>query len=390
MGYFGAALLVLLVLPAQEPNGIAHGQVLTFPKSGPGLRRQKRDWVIPPITCSENERGPFPKELVQIKSSKDKETKVFYSITGQGADSPPVGVFSIDRETGRLRVTRPLDREDIDKYQLQSHAVSENGQPVEDPMDITIKVIDQNDNRPVFTQSVFKGAVTEGARPGTSVMQVTATDADDSIDTFNGVITYSILSQEPPEPHRQMFTINNETGMISVITTGLDREKFPRYTLVLQAADMLGQGLTASASAVITVTDTSDNQPIFDPSTAAAPEEGPHASLSIHALNVLTGLPATGLAMRFFQLGDSSDPWTEIMECMTNMDGRMDKSILAPGKLSAGTYKLHFDTGKYWQQQGHTSFYPYVEVVFTVTGAESKVHIPLLTSPYSYTTYRGN
>ncbi|XP_062997036.1 cadherin-1 [Elgaria multicarinata webbii] len=249
-----------------EPNGIAHGQVLTFPKSGPGLRRQKRDWVIPPITCSENERGPFPKELVQIKSSKDKETKVFYSITGQGADSPPVGVFSIDRETGRLRVTRPLDREDIDKYQLQSHAVSENGQPVEDPMDITIKVSDQNDNRPVFTQSVFEGAVTEGARPGTSVMQVTATDADDSIDTFNGVITYSILSQEPPEPHRQMFTINNETGMISVITTGLDREKFPRYTLVLQAADMLGQGFTASASAVITVTDANDNQPIFDPS----------------------------------------------------------------------------------------------------------------------------
>ncbi|XP_044284037.1 cadherin-1-like, partial [Varanus komodoensis] len=78
----GVPLLLLLILTTQEFSGIAHTQVLTFPKSGPGLRRQKRDWVIPPITCSENERGPFPKQLVQIKSSKAKEITVFYSITG--------------------------------------------------------------------------------------------------------------------------------------------------------------------------------------------------------------------------------------------------------------------------------------------------------------------
>lgn len=59
--------------------------------------------------------------------------------------------------------------------------------------------------------------------PGTSVMTVTATDADDAIDSYNGVVTYSILSQEP-EPEKQMFTINNETGLISVVVSGLDRE----------------------------------------------------------------------------------------------------------------------------------------------------------------------
>lgn len=52
----------------------------------------------------------------QIKSNKDKEIKVFYSITGQGVDSPPVGVFTIERETGWLEVTKPLDREEIEKY----------------------------------------------------------------------------------------------------------------------------------------------------------------------------------------------------------------------------------------------------------------------------------
>lgn len=58
----------------------------------------------------------FSALALQIKSNKDKETKVFYSITGQGANSFPVGVFTIERETGRLMVTRPLDREDIDRY----------------------------------------------------------------------------------------------------------------------------------------------------------------------------------------------------------------------------------------------------------------------------------
>lgn len=117
-----------------------------FPSSHQGPRRQKRDWVIPPISCPENEKGPFPKNLVQvgeglrekmmkgpsvkifpcqfclfsgfvqIKSNRDKETKVFYSITGPGADRPPVGVFIIERESGWLKVTEPLDRENIATY----------------------------------------------------------------------------------------------------------------------------------------------------------------------------------------------------------------------------------------------------------------------------------
>lgn len=68
---------------------------------------------------------PLPR--CQIKSNKDKETKVFYSITGQGADTPPVGVFTIERETGWLEVTKPLDREEIDKYVVSGGAGVERG-----------------------------------------------------------------------------------------------------------------------------------------------------------------------------------------------------------------------------------------------------------------------
>ncbi|NXJ16638.1 CADHK protein, partial [Odontophorus gujanensis] len=231
------------------------------------LRRQKRDWVIPPIKVPENERGPFPKNLVQIKSNRDRETKIFYSITGQGADAPPEGIFTIEKETGWMKVTQPLDREHIDKYHLYSHAVSENGKPVEEPMEITVTVTDQNDNKPHFTQEVFRGSVPEGALPGTSVMQVNATDADDDVETYNGVIAYSILSQEPREPHPHMFTVNRATGTVSVIASGLDRERVREYTLTMQAADLDGQGLTTTALAVIEITDVNDNAPEFDPKT---------------------------------------------------------------------------------------------------------------------------
>nr|XP_060644050.1 5-hydroxyisourate hydrolase-like isoform X2 [Anolis sagrei ordinatus] len=123
---------------------------------------------------------------------------------------------------------------------------------------------------------------------------------------------------------------------------------------------------------------------------APAGEGEPHASLTVHALNVVTGIPAAGLVVRFMELEDPKKSWIELMNSTTNVDGRLDKSSLTSLRLKAGTYKLRFETGEYWQQQGHHSFYPYVEVVFTITEEEQKVHIPLLMSPYSYTTYRGN
>ncbi|NWJ05177.1 HIUH hydrolase, partial [Crypturellus undulatus] len=74
---------------------------------------------------------------------------------------------------------------------------------------------------------------------------------------------------------------------------------------------------------------------------------------------------------------------------VTDADGRC-QPLVAPGQPAAGTYKLLFETAPYWQGLGHSSFYPYVEVVFTVTDPAQKLHVPLLISPYSYTTYRGS
>ncbi|XP_064345096.1 cadherin-3 isoform X2 [Camelus dromedarius] len=229
------------------------------------LRRRKREWVVPPISVPENGKGPFPQKLNQLKSNKDRGTKIFYSITGPGADSPPEGVFTIEKETGWLLLNKPLDREKIAKYELFGHAVSENGASVEEPMNISIIVTDQNDHKPKFTQDVFRGSVLEGVLPGTSVMQVTATDEDDAITTYNGVVAYSIHGQEPKDPHDLMFTVHRSTGTISVISSGLDRERVPEYTLTIQATDMDGDGSSTTAVAMVEILDANDNAPIFDP-----------------------------------------------------------------------------------------------------------------------------
>uniref|UniRef100_A0A3B3WKL0 Cadherin domain-containing protein n=1 Tax=Poecilia mexicana TaxID=48701 RepID=A0A3B3WKL0_9TELE len=237
--------------------------VLDFIKSSPGLKRRKREWVIPPMNIAENYRGPFPMSIAQIRSDRDKTKKILYSITGPGADQPPVGLFTMDRDTGYLYVTQGLDREKQDKYMLTAHAVTAGSTTSEDePMDIIINVIDQNDNKPVFNQSTYKGEVPEASEKGSEVIQVVATDADQP-NTDNSDIRYRIMSQRPEQPSPNMFTINPRTGVIRVNETGLEREKIPQYELQVQAADMKGEGLTALTRVIINVTDGNDNAPVF-------------------------------------------------------------------------------------------------------------------------------
>uniref|UniRef100_A0A9J8AP32 Cadherin domain-containing protein n=1 Tax=Cyprinus carpio carpio TaxID=630221 RepID=A0A9J8AP32_CYPCA len=233
------------------------------------LKRTKRDWVIPPINVAENSRGPFPMELVRIRSDNDEKVSLRYSVTGPGADQPPTGVFSIDPISGLLTVLKPLDREHLPSFNLRAHAVDLNGNQVENPIDVIINVIDMNDNRPEFIQQIWNGSVPEGSKPGTSVMTVTAVDKDDP-GTLNGQLRYKIVSQNPSIPSPNMFTINNRTGSIITVAAGLDREKVPQYTLIIQATDMEGNpmyGLSNTGTAVITITDVNDNPPEFTSET---------------------------------------------------------------------------------------------------------------------------
>uniref|UniRef100_A0A668RMS7 Cadherin domain-containing protein n=1 Tax=Oreochromis aureus TaxID=47969 RepID=A0A668RMS7_OREAU len=237
--------------------------VLQVPEPGEGLRRRRRDWVIPPLNVPENQRGIYPLKVAQVREpqlSCDKK-KIFYSITGPGADLPPVGRFTMDRETGNLYVTQPLNREETAHYTFESHALVE-GQGHEDyPMEIIVNVIDQNDNEPYFTVE-YNANVAEATAIGTEVVRVEAKD-DDEPDNLNSDLRYRILNQDPPLPTDNMFEINPVTGSIRVTGRGLDRVKYPQYTLTVQAADLAGEGLTGQTKVILTVTDSNDNTPVF-------------------------------------------------------------------------------------------------------------------------------
>ncbi|KAM4017478.1 cadherin-1-like [Anomaloglossus baeobatrachus] len=221
------------------------------------LRRKKRAWIIPPIHLSENERGPFPKRIVQVRFSTD--STVFYGISGPGADSEPIGVFTMERTTGWIMVTRTLDRENIAEYKVNLFAISESGQTLEGPMEIVIKVTDQNDNRPVFTQEYYDSSVKEDALPGTAVVKVLATDADDSETTNNGIVQYSITDQTPGVPNSEMFRIDPKSGLISLDKPGLSHEKNQKYVLTVSATDQEGFGLSTTSKVSISVLPAKEN-----------------------------------------------------------------------------------------------------------------------------------
>jgi 5-hydroxyisourate hydrolase len=105
-------------------------------------------------------------------------------------------------------------------------------------------------------------------------------------------------------------------------------------------------------------------------------------SLSTHVLDAVLGGPAHGVPVRLEQRGP--DGWTLLAERATGADGRI--ADLSTG-LAAGSYRLVFDTGSYL---GPEAFYPEVVVTFRVSGAGQHYHVPLLLSPFAYSTYRGS
>ncbi|CAF91004.1 unnamed protein product [Tetraodon nigroviridis] len=168
----------------------------------------------------------------EIRSNQDKLWRIHYSISGPGADQPPVNLFTMDKVSGTLFVTQQLDREQQASYmvgvttELKAHAVAEGSGTAEEPMDIIVNVIDQNDNKPVFVKDTFLGKVPEASPTNFEVIQVEATDLDEP-NSDNSDIRYSILSQEPKLPSDNLFAINPVTGVIRVNAGGLDREALP-------------------------------------------------------------------------------------------------------------------------------------------------------------------
>ena len=110
------------------------------------------------------------------------------------------------------------------------------------------------------------------------------------------------------------------------------------------------------------------------------------SGLSTHVLDTATGRPATGVQVAV-QARDG-DGWRDLGGGVTDADGRVPG--LLPGPLTAGTHRLVFATGEWFEAQGVAGFYPEVTVVFEITDADRHYHVPQLLSPYAFSTYRGS
>ncbi|XP_044089480.1 cadherin-18 isoform X2 [Neovison vison] len=219
--------------------------------------RPKRGWVWNQFFVLEEHMGPDPQYVGKLHSNSDKgDGSVKYILTGEGAGT----IFIIDDTTGDIHSTKSLDREQKTHYVLHAQAIDRRtNKPLEPESEFIIKVQDINDNAPKFTDGPYIVTVPEMSDMGTSVLQVTATDADDPTYGNSARVVYSILQGQP------YFSVDPKTGVIRTALHNMDREAREHYSVVIQAKDMAGQvgGLSGSTTVNITLTDVNDNPPRF-------------------------------------------------------------------------------------------------------------------------------
>ncbi|XP_006795033.1 cadherin-7 [Neolamprologus brichardi] len=229
-------------------------------------RRLKRGWIWKQLFVPEED--PTPRVIGQLKSDSDQgESFIKYILSGEGAGD----VFEINEYTGEIRTLKKLDREEKAFYVLQAQAINRwSNEPEEPQSEFIITVQDINDNVPQFQNEPYVSSIPEMCPIGTTVAQVTATDADDPMFGNNAKLIYSILQGEP------YFSVEPKTGIIVTSWQNMDREAREQYQVVVQVKDMLGLsgGYSSSTTVTVSLTDVNDNGPTFQQHlyTFAVPE----------------------------------------------------------------------------------------------------------------------
>jgi 5-hydroxyisourate hydrolase len=110
--------------------------------------------------------------------------------------------------------------------------------------------------------------------------------------------------------------------------------------------------------------------------------------LTTHVLDTARGCPAANLRIELYRL--DGEVRTQIASALTNADGRTDAPILPADAFETGEYELVFHAGDYLGLDGEKTFLNIIPIRFVMTEADSHYHVPLLLSPYGYSTYRGS
>ncbi|CAM9272595.1 unnamed protein product [Bubo scandiacus] len=288
-GPAAVARLLALLICLNYGNGLyvkvftqnGRSGMLSHPNS---LVRQKREWTVPPAFIREEEDNSYKNPIARIHSDlEDTGIVVTYTISGQGVTEPPYGLFVINGKTGDLNITGRVDREKTPMLLLRGHALDKTGAKLEEPIDLPIKIVDINDNFPVFSHEVFVGSIEELSETGTIVMRINATDADEP-NNLNSKIAFRIVSQSPSAA----FSMNKDTGEVRVAKINLDRETQSSYSLVVEAKDRGGElgGNAATCSLQIKILDVNDNLPVVESHAFEGSVEENRANVEIMRIKV--------------------------------------------------------------------------------------------------------
>ncbi|XP_061747486.1 uncharacterized protein LOC133545692 [Nerophis ophidion] len=246
-----------------------HGNNLVFEEAEPedqavdpaepkrSRSRSRRSWIWNQFFVIEEYAGPEPVLIGRLHTDMDRnDGRTKYVLRGEGAGS----VFVIDEKTGNIHVTKPLDREEKDEYRLIATATDrQTDRALEPSSQFIIRVQDINDNPPLFDDGPYSATVPEMANIGTSIIRVTATDADDPTYGNSAKLVYTLVQGQ------QYFSVDPQTGILRTAVPDMDRETQDQYLVVLQAKDMGGHlgGLSGTTTVTVTLSDVNDNPPRF-------------------------------------------------------------------------------------------------------------------------------
>ncbi|XP_029356004.1 cadherin-11-like [Echeneis naucrates] len=245
------------ILPKKTQGRIS--KWVTESEDGPPMPRSRlrRSWLWNQFFVIEEYRGPEPVLIGRLHTDMDKgDGRTKYTLEGEGVGS----VFVIDSNTGNIHVTKSLDREEKDQYRLIATATDrQTGQALEPSSEFIIRVQDINDNPPIFPNEAYIAMVPEMANIGTSIIQVTARDADDPTYGNSARLVYAITHGQ------DYFSVDPQTGILRTAVPDMDREKQDEYLVVLQAKDMGGHlgGLSGTTTITVKLSDVNDNPPHF-------------------------------------------------------------------------------------------------------------------------------
>lgn len=118
---------------------------------------------------------------------------------------------------------------------------------------------------------------------------------------------------------------------------------------------------------------------------AESPARSP---ITVHVLDTSRGKPAAGVAV-ILEQADAKE-WRELAKGKTDGDGRIETLLPKNKPVSAGIYRITFESGAYFAESKTKTFYPRITVMFEITDPKEHHHVPLLLSPFGYSTYRGS